>query len=546
MKSALSIFTLLVLNAASSVPARAQNTSTAGLAMTPPMGWNSWNKFASNINDVTIRAQADAMVASGMKAAGYEYVNIDAGWEGVRDAHGILHPNKNFPDMKALAAYIHGKGLKIGIYSSPGPKACGGFEGSYGHEEQDAKLFVSWEMDYLKYDWCTAGTMYQRSQYPEALRKMSVALARLGRPVVYSIHGRGAVWEYAAAQGANLWRTTGDIEDTYARMLAIGFAQEGLEKFAGPGHWNDPDMLEIGNGGMKDNEYRMHMSLWCLLAAPLITGNDLTTMTPTTLAILTNPEVIAVDQDSAGIQGHRIKEEGPIAILMKPLKDGSKAVGFFNREQGVVTVEVKFSDIGLPGDASVRDLWERKDLGRFQGSFSVDVPEHGVVLVFAALALAGPSQSPEYFEYFLNHAHHKAGIPLDMITFHFYANPAEDETPEVQQYTFFDQADHFLDTVRYVNTMRARLSPETQIDINEQGSIEADDNRSGPILIPNSYWNLSGALYAYVYGELASLGIEYDGEIAACRLPHAISVGVPGGLGNGAAQCPLLGAQTDS
>jgi alpha-galactosidase len=388
MKSALSILALLAITAAQSVPAHAQNTSTASLAMTPPMGWNSWNKFAANIDDATIRAQADAMVSSGMKAAGYEYVNIDEGWEGVRDAQGNLHPNQGFPDMKALAAYVHGKGLKIGIYSSPGPKACGGSEGSYGHEEQDARLFVSWEMDYLKYEWCTAGTVYQPRQYPEALGKMSAALSRLGRPVVYSIHGRGAVWEYAAAQGANLWRTTGDIKDTYARMLAIGFGQEGLEKFAGPGHWNDPDMLEIGNGGMKDNEYRMHMSLWCLLAAPLIAGNDLTNMTPQTLAILTNPEVIAVDQDPAGIQGHRIREEGPIAILMKPLKDGSKAVGLFNREQGVVTVGVKFSDIGLPREALVRDLWERKDLGRFCDSFSGDVPEHGVVLVRISRAAA--------------------------------------------------------------------------------------------------------------------------------------------------------------
>jgi alpha-galactosidase len=381
MKSILSIFALLVLGAVQAVPVHAQNASTTSLAMTPPMGWNSWNKFAKKIDDATIRAQADAMVASGMKAAGYEYLNIDEGWEGTRDAQGNLHPNKGFLDMKALAAYVHSKGLKIGIYSSPGPKACGGSEGSYGHEEQDAKLFASWNMDYLKYDWCTAGTVYQRGQYPEALRKMSGALSHAGRPMVYSIHGRGAVWEYSAAQGANLWRTTGDIKDTYARMLAIGFAQEGLEKFAGPGHWNDPDMLEVGNGGMKDNEYRMHMSLWCLLAAPLIAGNDLTTMTPQTLAILTNPEVIAVDQDPAGIQGHRVMEQGVIAIMMKPLKDGSKAVGFFNREQGVVTVGVKFSDVGLPEDALVRDLWERKDLGKFHGSFSVDVPEHGVVLV---------------------------------------------------------------------------------------------------------------------------------------------------------------------
>lgn len=359
----------------------AQSPGAAKLAATPPMGWNSWNIFGNKITDAMIRAEADALAASGMQAAGYQYVNIDEGWEGTRDAAGNLHPNAGFPDMKALAAYVHGKGLKIGIYSSPGPKACGGFEGSYGHEEQDAKLFASWDMDYLKYDWCTAGTVYQRDEYPAALRKMSDALAHAGRPMVYSIHGRGAVWTYSAAQGANLWRTTGDINDTYARMLAIGFGQEGLEEFAGPGHWNDPDMLEVGNGGMKDNEYRMHMSLWCLLAAPLMAGNDLTKMTPQTLAILTNPEVLAIDQDPAGIQGHRVLEQGAIVVMVKPLADGSRAVGFFNREQGVVSVSVKFSDLGLGTTASVRDLWEKKDKGSFQDSFTTDVPEHGVVLV---------------------------------------------------------------------------------------------------------------------------------------------------------------------
>lgn len=374
-------FILALLIAGVPLLGGAQQPSPATLARTPPMGWNSWNKFGDNIDDATIRAETDALVASGMKAAGYEYVNIDEGWEGTRDAAGNLMPNSKFPDMKALAEYVHSKGLKIGIYSSPGPKACGGYAGSYGHEEQDARLFASWDMDYLKYDWCTAGTVYERSQYPEAVHKMAVALAHTGRPIVYSFHGRGAVWDYAAAQGANLWRTTGDINDTYARMLAIGFAQQGLEPFAGPGHWNDPDMLEVGNGGMKDDEYRMHMSVWCLLAAPLLAGNDLRKMTPETVAILTNPEVISVDQDPAGIQGRMIVQQGPVAVMVKPLADGSKAVGLFNREQGVVTVSVKLNDIGVPDEAAVRDLWLRRDLGKFHGSYSVDVPEHSGVLV---------------------------------------------------------------------------------------------------------------------------------------------------------------------
>jgi alpha-galactosidase len=373
MKTLLSILYLVLL----AIPGHAQKT----LAATPPMGWNSWNKFHMKINDATVRAQADAMVSTGMKAAGYQYVNIDEGWEGSRDAQGNLAPNPGFPDMKALAAYVHSKGLKLGIYTSPGPKACGGSEGSYGHEEQDARLFASWNIDYVKYDWCTAGTVYSEDQYPLALEKMAKAIAAAGRPMVYSIHGRGAVWRYSAAAGAQLWRTTGDIRDDYNRMIAIGFAQKGLERYAGPGHWNDPDMMEVGNGGMKDNEYRMHMSLWCLLAAPLIAGNDLTAMTPETLAILTNAEAIAVDQDPRGIQGRTIYEEGPVAIIEKPLADGSHAVGFFNREQGTIKVTLTFSDLGLGENATVRDLWRHQDLGSFHRTFSADVPQHSAVLL---------------------------------------------------------------------------------------------------------------------------------------------------------------------
>ncbi|HWB84131.1 MAG TPA: glycoside hydrolase family 27 protein [Bryobacteraceae bacterium] len=354
---------------------------TATIAATPPMGWNSWNHFHCGINDSIIRAQADAMVSSGMKAAGYTYVNIDDCWEGERDSNGYIHSNDQFPDMKALADYVHGKGLKLGIYSSPGPKTCDKHEGSYGHEKQDAEIYAKWGVDYLKYDWCSARDMYQPPEFPLAFRKMHDALVSTGRPIVYSIHGRGAVWEWAASTGANLWRTTGDIRDDYNRMAAIGFGQAGLERFAGPGHWNDPDMLEVGNGGMKENEYQMHMGLWCLLAAPLIAGNDLTKMSEQTVAILTNPEVIAVDQDAKGAQGYRVTKEGPVEVWVKPLADGSKAVGFFNREQGTVKVSVSFKDIGAGDSASVRDLWARKDLGVFHTSFAADVPEHGSMLL---------------------------------------------------------------------------------------------------------------------------------------------------------------------
>ncbi|MCL5287334.1 MAG: glycoside hydrolase family 27 protein [Acidobacteria bacterium] len=348
------------------------------LARTPPMGWNSWNHFECQVTDAIVRAQADAMVSSGMKAAGYTYVNIDDCWQGERDASGVIHPNKNFPDMKALGDYIHSKDLKFGIYSSPGPKTCAGYEGSFGHEERDAKTYASWGVDYLKYDWCSA----KGEQIP-AYKKMQEALARAGRPIVYSLcqYGRERVWAWGASVGGNLWRTTGDITDNFDRMVVIGFQQNGLERFAGPGHWNDPDMLEVGNGKMSDDEYRVHMSQWCILAAPLLSGNDLSKMTPATLAILTNPEVIAVDQDAAGIQGHRVSEEGPLQVWMKPLADGSRAVGLFNLGTSNMTMTVYFREIGVGESATVRDLWARKDLGTFKDSFTATVPRHGVVFV---------------------------------------------------------------------------------------------------------------------------------------------------------------------
>ena len=350
----------------------------APVAATPPMGWNSWNHFACKVSDATVRAQADAMVTSGMKAAGYVYVNIDDCWQGERDAQGVIHANSNFPDMKALGDYLHSKGLKFGIYSSPGPKTCAGYEGSYGHEEQDAQTYAAWGVDYLKYDWCSA-----RGDEQPAYTKMHEALARTGRPIVLSLcqYGMERVWVWGAAVGGNLWRTTGDITDNYDRMALIGFGQNGLERFAGPGHWNDPDMLEVGNGGMTDDEYRTHMSLWCLLAAPLLAGNDMTKMTPAALAILTNPEVLVVDQDAAGMQGRRVGQEGPLEVWMKPLGDGSKAVGLFNRGESAMPVTVVFHDLAMGNAARVRDLWEHKDLGSFKTSFTATVPRHGVVLI---------------------------------------------------------------------------------------------------------------------------------------------------------------------
>jgi alpha-galactosidase len=372
------------------IGAASAHAAPADVAATPPMGWNSWNHFAAKVDDATVRAQADAMVKSGMRDAGYRYINIDDTWEGTRDASGVIHPNAKFPDMKALADYVHSKGLKLGIYSSPGPKTCAGFEGSYGHEAQDAQTYAGWEIDYLKYDLCSlsepmiAAKNLDKAQEIQlaAYRKMDAALKATGRPMVYSLcqYGFYRPWRWAPSVGGNSWRTTGDIEDKFQRMLQIGLSQAGLSKFAGPGHWNDPDMLEVGNGGMTGIEYRTHMSLWALLAAPLLAGNDLSTMTPETTAILTNREIIAVDQDPAGLQGDRVKVEGGLEIWARPLAGGAKAVGLFNLSDQPAWLEVTFSELGFAGPVKARDLWEAKDLGAMT-AYKVQVPAHGVVML---------------------------------------------------------------------------------------------------------------------------------------------------------------------
>ncbi|HTF24205.1 MAG TPA: glycoside hydrolase family 27 protein [Candidatus Limnocylindria bacterium] len=360
-------------------PATSAQTS-ASLAPTPPMGWNSWNKFGCNVSDKLIREMADAVVSSGMQAAGYQYVNIDDCWQVSRDASGtIVADPARFPSgIKALADYVHGKGLKLGIYTDAGTGTCEKRPGSLNHEVQDAKAYASWGIDYVKIDWCNAEGLDPEVQYA----KLRDALANSGHPIVFSICNWGVKtpWRWGPATG-NLWRTTGDINDTYDRMSLIGFAQNGLEKFAGPGHWNDPDMLEVGNGGMKRDEYRTHMALWALLAAPLLAGNDLRNMSPETKELLLNSEVLAVDQDAKGVQGHRVWEEGPLEIWVKPLADGSHAVGLFNRSESATQMTLDFKSIGAPASAKLRDLLDHKDLGTAQNSYSAEVPTHGVVLV---------------------------------------------------------------------------------------------------------------------------------------------------------------------
>jgi alpha-galactosidase len=360
-----------------------------GMARTPPMGWNSWNKFGCNVSEELIKGMADAMVQSGMKDAGYQYVVIDDCWQVSRDAQGnIVADAQRFPSgIAALADYVHGKGLKFGLYSDAGWKTCAGRPGSMGHEFPDAAQYATWGVDYLKYDWCNTDTTNAQAAYT----LMSRALKATGRPIVFSMceWGTAKPWLWAKDVG-NLWRTTSDIMDCWnckgdgeAGFLANLDLQVGLETYAGPGHWNDPDMLEVGNGGMTTTEYRSHFSLWALLAAPLIAGNDLRSMKPEIRDILTAPEVIAVNHDALGREGTRAAKKGELEVWSKQLGDGSRAVVLFNRSAASSDVTVNWMDIGYPAHlaANVRDLWTRKDDGKFTGSYTAKVDSHGVVMV---------------------------------------------------------------------------------------------------------------------------------------------------------------------
>jgi alpha-galactosidase len=354
-----------------------------GLAKTPPMGWNSWNLFAGRIDDQTVRTMADAMVSSGMRDAGYIYVNIDDTWEGVRDAQGNIQSNHKFPDMKALADYVHSKGLKLGIYSSPGPRTCANYPGSYGHEEQDAKTFAAWDIDYLKYDWCSARNIYKNDALQPVYQKMGTALQATGRPIVYSLceYGWGDVQKWGPQVGGNLWRTTGDIRDEWSSMIENVEKQVPTAPYAGPGHWNDPDMLEVGNGHMTNDEYRTHMSLWALTASPLLAGNDIRTMTPETKAILLNKEIIAIDQDPLGKQASPVKH-GDLETWIKPLANGEVSVGVVNLGANPAQGEVRANELNLKGSVkSARDVWTHKDIAFKDGLYSEIIPSHGVMLL---------------------------------------------------------------------------------------------------------------------------------------------------------------------
>ena len=374
------------------------STGSTLLAATPPMGWNSWNYFKANISDSVIRQIADAMVSSGMKDVGYTYVNIDDTWMKAGRVNGLLVPDsRKFPNgMKALADYVHSRGLKLGIYGDRGTMTCANIaeSGSYGRETEDAQTFASWGIDYLKYDNCNVGSRTGNAQLQQDYEKMGAALRATGRPIIYSLCAWGWKGDWMIETG-QLWRSTGDIADCWDNSCSIKASyengitaiidqNEAMASHAGPGHWNDPDMLEVGNGHMTTTEYISHFSLWCIMAAPLIAGNDIRNMSTTTRDILTNQEAIAVDQDPAGIQGRRIVDNGDLEVWMKPLgrRDGpEKAVVLFNRSSRAATISVSLSAIGISGSVKVRDLWAHKDLTPATGSFSAEVESHGVVMV---------------------------------------------------------------------------------------------------------------------------------------------------------------------
>jgi alpha-galactosidase len=378
-------------------------TKFENLALTPPMGWNSWNKFACNVDEKLIREIADAMVTSGMRDAGYTYINIDDCWHGDRDSLGFIHPDpKRFPSgMKALADYIHAKGLKMGIYSDAGSQTCGGRPGSRGYEFQDAKTYASWGVDYLKYDWCNTEGLKAEGAY----KTMAAALRKAGRPIVLSIceWGTDKPWEWGQSVG-HLWRTTGDIYNCFDCIndhgtwkswgtMQILDQQEGLRKYAGPGHWNDPDMLEVGNGKLTPGEDRAHFGMWAMIAAPLVAGNDIRSMSKETQLVLTNKNVIAVNQDSLGIQGFKYATRDSVEIWFKPLKDGKWAAAFLNRSKiakklnfdwkaEAVKDEIFHKDLNAQSVFyKLKNLWTGKDAGNTKKGLTATVPPRDILML---------------------------------------------------------------------------------------------------------------------------------------------------------------------
>lgn len=380
-----------------------------GLALTPPLGWNSWNVWGLSVDQQKVKVAARAMEVMGLADHGWSYINIDDGWEAAeRTETGYLMPNEKFPNMQNLAVEIHNMGLKLGIYSSPGPMTCGGYLGSYEHELQDAQTWAAWGIDYVKYDWCYYEDIAKDQSLSE-LQKPYIyfreQLDKVNRDIVYSMcqYGRGEVWKWGEEVGGNLWRTTGDIVDTWHSMASIGFGQNDLAPYAGPGHWNDPDMLVVGKVGwgpslrtsrLTPDEQYTHISLWSMLASPLLLGCDLAQMDAFTLGLLTNDEVLAVNQDPLGRQATKVYDGVRYQVWKKELVDGSVAVGLFNLghntpaeafnwdgKERMLDITVGFDQIGIEGLHTVRDIWRQQTIGTSEKIFGAKVPYHGVVLL---------------------------------------------------------------------------------------------------------------------------------------------------------------------
>lgn len=401
------------------------------IALTPPMGWNSWNCFAGAVSAEKVKAAADAMVKSGLINHGWSYINVDDFWQNhrtskdptlqgpFRDTNGLIVPNSRFPDMKGLADYVHSLGLKIGLYSSPGPWTCGGCAGSFDHEWQDAATYAKWGFDYLKYDWCSykpemEATRGNSTNYPIAAKSwggymptntelaqlikpyelMHQALAAQPRDIVFSLcqYGMGEVWKWGGSVGGSCWRTTGDITDTWKSMSGIGFKQDKAAPYAKPGNWNDPDMLVVGLVGwgkmhpsrLTPDEQYTHISLWCLLSAPLLIGCDMEQLDDFTLNLLSNDEVLAIDQDALGKQATCVLTNGDVRIYEKELEDGGRAVGFFNLGNAPRKLDFNsFASLNFSGKLTARDLWRQKDVTTMdtaKDSLPLPIPAHGVVL----------------------------------------------------------------------------------------------------------------------------------------------------------------------
>ncbi len=372
------------------------------IALTPPLGWNSWNCWGLSVDEGKVLASARLFKAKGLMDHGWSHINIDDGWEikgdsplPKRDGQGNILTNDKFPDMKRLGDSVHALGLKFGIYSSPGPLTCGGYTASYRYEIHDARSYAQWGIDYLKYDWCSYGDIAKdtsRAELQKPYAVMRAALQDVSRDIVYSLcqYGMGKVWEWGADVGGNLWRTTGDITDTWESMSDIGFSQVENAPYAGPGHWNDPDMLVVGWVGwgpslhptkLTPDEQYTHISLWCLLSAPLLIGCDLEKLDPFTLNLLTNDEVLAVNQDPLGRQAVPVFKQDSIQVWAKAMADGSSALGVFNLGSAPARYALPLESFGSTKGTAVRDLWRQRDLGIFSGTMPVHVPAHGVMLL---------------------------------------------------------------------------------------------------------------------------------------------------------------------